>query len=510
MTDNNKHTVSIKIGTKMFARYADLPNTVSHAIAEFIDNALQSYRDNKEHLSSIDPDFRFKVTIDFEWDTDDNKDNRAKIIKISDNAGGLNFQSFQKAFMTAETPDDNKGLNEFGMGMKTATGWLGNTWSVKTTAIDESVERFYEFDLQKVLDNDLKELPYIEIPCPNQDHYTIVTISAPTKNSPSNKSFEKIKIELASIYRQSLRVNEMDLYVNGEPLYFDEYPVLVAPFARTPDQKPIYWKKDIDFKFGKYKATGFIAILREINNTQNGLVLLRRGRVIVGAETDGRYFPKSLFGSQGNFRFKRLFGELELDGFEVSFNKNDIQDKENLEALMEALKGEIHTKEFDLYTQADEYRLDENSKVVKKLIRKHDTSAKSNKRPIDIFTTKPEERSFFPNTNENPPETSPTILGEYKDRYRIKDIYYTLTVQYISGNGDNLFWVDVSKINEQKITCMVDTNHIFFTHFGKPTDAVTAILKTLAIAKFTAREVADNSASDMMNYFNQYIRETKI
>ena len=65
-------------------------------------------------------------------------------------------------------------------------------------------------------------------------------------------------------------------------------------------------------------------------------------------------------------------------------------------------------------------------------------------------------------------------------------------------------------MNEHEITCKVDTNHIFFKHFGKPTDSVTAILKTLAIAKFTAREVADNSASDMMNYFNQYIRETKI
>ncbi|OKZ38385.1 MAG: hypothetical protein BHV68_11285 [Bacteroidales bacterium 43_8] len=73
-----------------------------------------------------------------------------------------------------------------------------------------------------------------------------------------------------------------------------------------------------------------------------------------------------------------------------------------------------------------------------------------------------------------------------------------------------MFWVDVSKKNEHEITCKVDTNHIFFKHFGKPTDSVTAILKTLAIAKFTAREVADNSASDMMNYFNQYIRETKI
>ena len=63
MTDINKHTVSIAIGTTMFARYADLPNTVSHAIAEFIDNALQSYRDNKERLLSINPDFKFKVTL---------------------------------------------------------------------------------------------------------------------------------------------------------------------------------------------------------------------------------------------------------------------------------------------------------------------------------------------------------------------------------------------------------------------------------------------------------------
>lgn len=190
MTDINKHTVSIAIGTTMFARYADLPNTVSHAIAEFIDNALQSYRDNKERLLSINPDFKFKVTVDFEWNADDN---RAKTIKISDNAGGLNFQSFQKAFITAENPEDNKGLNEFGMGMKTAAGWLGNTWSVQTTALEEPVERFYKFDLQYVLDNDLKELPYTETPCPIQDHYTIITISAPTKNSPSSKSLEKSK-----------------------------------------------------------------------------------------------------------------------------------------------------------------------------------------------------------------------------------------------------------------------------------------------------------------------------
>lgn len=505
MNSIDKQTVSIEIGTTMFARYSDLPNTVSHAIAEFIDNALQSYRNCKETLLTNDPNYKFRITIEFEWNTEDN---RAQVITISDNAGGLNLRSFQKAFMTAETPEDNKGLNEFGMGMKTAAGWLGDTWSVRTTAIDEPIERFYEFDLQYVLNNDVKELPYEETQHPANEHYTIVTIKSLTKNSPSSKSLAKIKAELASIYRQSFRANEMDLFVNGAPLSFDEYPVLEAPFAKTPNGDRIRWKKEIDFKFRKYRAKGFIAILKDINNTQNGLVLLRRGRVIVGAETDGRYFPKSLFGSQGNFRHKRLFGELELDGFEVSFNKNDIQDKENLEALMEALKGEIHAREFDLYTQAEDYRVDENRKIVKKLVKRHNTSIKAERIPIDIFTPKPVQ-GILPIIEPHVVK-EPTVLDGYKDTYKIKEISYTLTLQYVQGAGDDLCWVDVSNKSGHEIICKIDVNHIFFQHFGKPTGAITAILKTIAIAKFTAKEDGNDTTGELLSYFNKYIKETKV
>lgn len=504
MSNNiNKQTVSIEIGNTMFARYADLTNTVSHAIAEFIDNALQSYRNNKEYLTSINTNYRLRIMVDFELNDLD----KAKCITISDNAGGINLKSFEKAFITAEMPEDNSGLNEFGMGMKTAAGWLGNYWNIKSSAIGEDVERYCEFDLQHVLDNNIKELPYSVNETNKSSHYTIITIKKPTKNAPSSKSINKIKTELASIYRQSLRANEMDLYINGEALSFEEYPILEAPFSRNIKGEIIHWRKNIDFKFGKYRAKGFIAILKDINNTQNGLVLLRRGRVIVGAETDGRYFPKSIFGTQGNFRFKRLFGELELDGFEVSFNKNDIQDKENLEALMEAIKGEIHSKEFDLYTQAEEYRLDENRKLVKKLIKKHDSSAKSNKKPIDIFTPK-QEQGTLP-ILDTPSIEEPTILGNITDEYRIKGVLYKLSVQYVSSSGDNLFWVDTSQKNEHKIICVIDTNHIFCKQF-KLDDSITAILKTFAIAKFTAKNEGNDSTAEIMHYFNKYIKETKV
>ena len=82
-------------------------------------------------------------------------------------------------------------------------------------------------------------------------------------------------------------------------------------------------------KWGEYKAKGFIAILDKIQNGANGLVLMRRGRVIVGGG-DERYFPTVIFGQSGSFRYRRLFGEIELEGFEVSFNKNGFREEEDL------------------------------------------------------------------------------------------------------------------------------------------------------------------------------------
>ena len=129
MSDNLINTVSITIGTTMYGRFEDLPNTTSHILAEFIDNALQSYRDNKTQLESLEEDYKLKVTIDIDWDEADN--NRAKTIVITDKAAGIGKDKYVSAFMPALTPENNKGLNEFGMGLKTAACWLGESWTVK-------------------------------------------------------------------------------------------------------------------------------------------------------------------------------------------------------------------------------------------------------------------------------------------------------------------------------------------------------------------------------------------
>lgn len=500
--DSSIPTVDITIGANMYGRISDITNTPSHVLAEFVDNAIQSYLDNKAELLRQDCNYRLKVEITFDWDATDG--NRASSISVRDNAGGIGKDSFVKAFKLAHTPEDNTGLNEFGMGMKTAALWLGEEWSVESTAIGEGVSRRIDFDLNSVMANELKSLPVTHKEEDLAEHYTLINISSLTKNVPSIKSLQKIMDELASIYRKYLRTDEIDLIVNGNKLTFEDPAILTAPFHKKPghpEGDKIYWRKNIDFRFGKYRATGFIALLKTMQNTKNGLALLRRSRVVVGAETDGRYYPKVLFGTVGSPRYKRLFGELELEGFDVAFNKNDIQDRENLEMLMEALKSEIHIKDFDLYTQADNYREDERAKQVRKIVRGHNTSKEKNQKIEIPIQPTPIEQPIF--------STEPIVIDEYDDTYVVSGIQYTLNVQFVES-GNDLVWIALNKEKDNLIICNINTNHPYFSHFGKPTPAIVALLKTMAIAKFMAQKKGNDSTGEMMQYFNQFILNTKV
>ncbi len=507
---NSIEAVNISIGSNMYGRFEDLTNTPSNVLAEFVDNALQSYRDNKELLHSLNDGYHFSVNIEFVRDATGKE---IREIRVADNAGGISMGRYLTAFMPAKTPENNTGLNEFGMGFKTAACWLGEIWEVKTKALGETEERTIRFDLNQVTKNDLDTLPVSHAPRPAMEHYTVFTISQLTKNSPKPQGIEKIKENLASIYRMSLRNGEMRLVVDEEVLEFKDPEILSAPFYKDTTGPTVFWMKDIDFSFGPYRAHGYIGVLQEMSAKNNGFVLLRRGRVVEGAENGRRYFPKALCGNVGSPRYKRIFGELELEGFKVSFNKNDILDKENLEALMEALKGEIHTKEFDLYAQAEGYRVDERKKIAKKLVTKHDTSSKKSRKTIEISTVTPKPApTLFPEMQPEPvaqPADTPMVYGQYEDKYKINGEEYTLQVK-LEGGGTDLFWIDVSREAENIIICHINTSHVFFGHFGKPSDAIVAVLKTLAIAKYTAKKEAENDAAKMVEYFNEYIKRTKV
>ena len=54
MSEHKKYT-SIKLNARVYNTYKTRPNTIPHALGEFIDNAIGSYQQNKERLIENEP-----------------------------------------------------------------------------------------------------------------------------------------------------------------------------------------------------------------------------------------------------------------------------------------------------------------------------------------------------------------------------------------------------------------------------------------------------------------------
>ena len=104
------------------------------ALAEFVDNSIQSSIDSRKALKVTDgSDYALRVDIKF--------DPMAQQITITDNAAGIALKNYHRAFRPAGIPPDATGLSEFGMGMKSAACWFALNWSVRSSALGESTER---------------------------------------------------------------------------------------------------------------------------------------------------------------------------------------------------------------------------------------------------------------------------------------------------------------------------------------------------------------------------------
>lgn len=324
------------------------------AIAEFIDNAVQSYVSNRDALVALNgPDYKLKVEV--RLDTAG-----PGLIVVTDNAAGISSVDFPRAFRAAQVPTDRSGLSEFGMGMKSAACWFAQTWSVRTKALGEPVERTIAFDIRHIVDNRIESLDTTVRNEASPAPYTVLTLRG-LHHIPQGRTIGKIKEHLASIYRMFLRDGRLELKFNGEPLTYTSAPVLTAvpysaPGAPIPDAAPVEWTKAISLDFGKaQRVTGFAA-LREVGSTPYaGFALFRRDRLIEGSY-DETYRPSFIFKQTNSYQYQRLFGELHVEGFEVSHTKDGFRWEEYEDIFLEYLKDALEASPLDLIAQAENYR----------------------------------------------------------------------------------------------------------------------------------------------------------
>ena len=352
-------SINIRPGVSILSVLRHLNYKPWYAMAEFVDNALQSYLDNRDALEQIEgPGFKVEVGISL------NTDDRGSIT-IRDNAAGIHQMDYERAFRPAAVPPDRSGLSEFGMGMKSAACWFSERWSVRTTALGESIERNVFFDVDKIVHDNLEELAITSHSVNVDNHYTEITLMDLHKK-PHGQTIGKIKKHLASIYRVFIRDGRLNLTFNDEVLTYPEPKVLYAPYFKDETATNIEWNKDIEFDFGGgLEVRGFAALLETGSVSGAGFSLFRHSRVIEGSGDDG-YRPEYIFKKSNSYTYQRLFGELHLTGFEVSHTKDGFRWEENEEVFLELLKERLDEAPVPLLAQAEGLRKRPSPREAKK------------------------------------------------------------------------------------------------------------------------------------------------
>ena len=62
--------VSIALKPNVYNTFRNLVNTVSNTLAEYVDNAVQSYLNHKAEIKAIDPNYQLQVEITIDRTTD--------------------------------------------------------------------------------------------------------------------------------------------------------------------------------------------------------------------------------------------------------------------------------------------------------------------------------------------------------------------------------------------------------------------------------------------------------
>lgn len=477
------------------------------ALAEFVDNAIDSFLKNEKQLKSVDGD-NYKLVVSIEINDSENK------ITIRDNAAGINSQDYSRAFRAAEIPPDNTKLSEFGMGMKSAACWFSDEWCVTTSALGEEYEKKVQFDMKKIFEDNLEELDVTTKPSNKNHHYTTIELYN-VNRMPRRRGIGKVKDHLKSIYRDFIRKGILVLKVEGEELVYTEPKILNVSRYDDPKSESIFWKKEISFPIEEgLSVKGFVAIREKASTSEAGFALFRRGRVIEGSFDNG-FRPELIFGNPNSFRYQRVFGELHLDGFDVSFTKKGIQWDENLDIFLKLLRDDISSKDFPLLQQAEQYRVRATEKEYKGAQKALDETVDDleKKAPQAVAEVVNSVSKVEESEQEELKLTEKTLHREFeirfnKENWKISmELSYDPSLKELIEVGDSFIKEKKNNDSIRQIGIRLSLTHPFMVEYaGADTNKIEPILR-IAAALGLSEVIAKRSkiVGDVRRNFNELI-----
>ncbi|MFA7246600.1 MAG: ATP-binding protein [Dehalococcoidia bacterium] len=306
--------IQLILGLEVIQSYKRLSYTPWHAIAELVDNSTQSYFDHKTILDEAYSKNKESLEVSIVYDREN-----GGLLRVADNALGMSYEELDNALHVGAKPLNCNGRSQYGMGLKTAACWLGNSWNIRTKKLGETVEYKVAVDVDAVSRGE-NILPYEHVENrPKEKHYTIVEITNHNRVF-HGRTIGKIRDFLGSMYRQDLRNKLLVLNWNGAELKWEDAD---DQFLQAADGTR--YKKDFAFSVGGKHVTGWVGVLASGSRAKAGFSIMHADRVVKGWPESWR--PESLYGQiQGSNDLvnQRLIGEIHMDEFEVSHTKDDI------------------------------------------------------------------------------------------------------------------------------------------------------------------------------------------
>lgn len=479
--------VSIRPGSRVLSTFRHLNYKPWFALAEFVDNSLQSYLANRDRLAAATGRRQVSVSIEAQ-------STAPTRITVRDDAAGIAASDYSRAFQPAAIPADAAGLSEFGMGLKSAACWFAPRWSVRSSALGEPVVRTVRLDIAEIASTGIEEVPVEEAPGPAGTHFTEVVLDDPYVLL-RGATLGKVRDHLADIYRCFIRENTLALRVNGQLLEHREPQVLRAPWYRDPSSAPLLWRKAVDLDLGGgQRARGFAALRQEGKATEAGFALFRRKRLIQGSADEGWKHPE-VFGSPNSYRGQRLFGELHLDGFEVSHTKDGFRWPDEAE-FAQLLAEELDRGDLPLLKQAEGYRQREARPVILRSAAAAvaGTHEDMERGLADAMPPAAEQAAAADPPTDEPPRRGPAPLADRELSFDFRGSRWTVSVR-VMGDGAQGEWLEIGDAESgrdgRRIEVRVAGDHPFMARFAhrdpEVMQALVRVAASLGIAEALLR-----------------------
>jgi hypothetical protein len=326
--------IKLQIGLDVIRSYRRLAYSPWYALAEFIDNSTQSYRNNEDELNEAFAKEGRRLRVRIEYDRD------ADLLIVTDNAMGMNLAELERALFIGKPPIDLTGRSQFGLGLKTAACWFGDTWSVRTKKLGERQGYRVLVEVEKVASAPEYDLPTDVFDAPVGEHFTEIRIEN-LHQVLQGRRLGKTRDSLRSMYRVDIRRGKLELVWDTNVLTWRDE----NEYLPVENGDKVVDKLKFSFEVGGRRVRGWAGVLAPGSSSRGsaGFALIRRGRLIRGWPVAWR--PEAIFGpspGRNDLVNQRVTGEVVLDDFDVTHTKDDIlwpEDEED--EVQEGIKERI-------------------------------------------------------------------------------------------------------------------------------------------------------------------------